>query len=344
MDEEFDWQQDDETNELVSRFEKLLESGEGHFFDVEEFETIIDYYLDIQQTSLTRSAIEWAQEQHPGSNSFKIREARLFTQEAKYNQALKILDVKEVVELNCEPTGEFSHDPEPLPENLKDIAAKVVSEKADLGIVVDPDVDRLAFVMENGEMFGEEYTLVAVADYVLQHTTGNTVSNLSSTRALRDVTEKAGGKYAAAAVGEVNVVAKMKETGAVIGGEGNGGVIYPELHYGRDALVGTALFLTYLAGCKMKVSELRATYPDYYISKNKIALKSETAVPELFQRVKAACSEFPILDTDGLKIDFPDGWVQLRTSNTEPIMRVYAESISMKKAEAYAEKVMELLK
>ncbi len=257
---------------------------------------------------------------------------------------LKALGVKEVVELNCEPTGEFAHNPEPLPENLTEIAAKVVSEKADLGIVVDPDVDRLAFVMENGEMFGEEYTLVAVADYVLQHTTGNTVSNLSSTRALRDVTEKAGGKYAAAAVGEVNVVAKMKETGAVIGGEGNGGVIYPELHYGRDALVGTALFLTYLAGRKIKISELRATCPDYFISKNKIALKQEMPVQQLFAKVRAAYSEFPILNIDGLKIDFPDGWVQLRTSNTEPVMRVYAESISMEKANAYAENVMELLK
>ncbi len=257
---------------------------------------------------------------------------------------LKALGVKDIIELNCEPTGEFAHNPEPLPENLTEISAKVVTEKADLGIVVDPDVDRLAFVMENGQMFGEEYTLVAVADYVLQHTVGNTVSNLSSTRALHDITEKAGGKYTAAAVGEVNVVAKMKETGAVIGGEGNGGVIYPELHYGRDALVGTALFLTYLAGRKMKVSELRATYPDYFISKNKIALKSETSVQRLFDKVRAAYSGFPILDIDGLKIDFPDGWVQLRTSNTEPVMRVYAESISMEKADAYAENVMELLK
>jgi len=256
---------------------------------------------------------------------------------------LKALGVKDIIELNCEPNGEFAHNPEPLPENLTEISSKVVGEKADLGIVVDPDVDRLAFVMENGEMFGEEYTLVAVADYVLQHTTGNTVSNLSSTRALRDITEKAGGKYTAAAVGEVNVVKKIKETGAVIGGEGNGGVIYPELHYGRDALAGTALFLSYLAGRKMKVSELRATYPDYFISKNKIVLKQETPVPELFQRVRAAYSEFPILDIDGLKIDFPDGWVQLRTSNTEPIMRVYAESTTMEKAKAYAGKVMELL-
>lgn len=257
---------------------------------------------------------------------------------------LKALGVKDIIELNCEPTGEFAHNPEPLPENLTEMSAKVVRENADLGIVVDPDVDRLAFVMENGEMFGEEYTLVAVADYVLQHTQGNTVSNLSSTRALRDVTEKSGGKYVAAAVGEVNVVAKMKEIHAVIGGEGNGGVIYPELHSGRDALVGTALFLTYLAGRKMKMTELRATYPDYFISKNKIALKSEILVPELFDRVRLAYAEFPMMDIDGLKIDFPDGWVQLRTSNTEPIMRVYAESTSMEKANAYAENVINLLK
>ncbi len=257
---------------------------------------------------------------------------------------LKALGVNEIVKLNCKPTGEFAHNPEPLPENLTEISAKVVSEKADLGIVVDPDVDRLAFVMENGRMFGEEYTLVAVADYVLQNTPGNTVSNLSSTRALRDVTEKAGGKYAAAAVGEVNVVKKMKEVNAVIGGEGNGGVIYPELHYGRDALVGTALFLTYLASRKQKISALRAAYPDYFISKNKIALPPGTAVQKLFDRIRTAYSEFPILDIDGLKIEFPDGWVQLRTSNTEPIMRIYAESDTMAKAVAYAEKVMDLLK
>ncbi len=257
---------------------------------------------------------------------------------------LKALGVKEVVEVNCEPTGNFAHNPEPLPENLTEISSVVVREKADLGIVVDPDVDRLAFVMENGQMFGEEYTLVAVADYILQHTPGNTVSNLSSTRALRDITEKAGGKYHAAAVGEVNVVAQMKEVRAVIGGEGNGGVIYPALHYGRDALVGTALFLTYLAQKKMKASELRATYPDYFISKNKIALNPGTPVDRLFDKVRKAYADFPILDIDGLKIEFPDGWVQLRTSNTEPIMRIYAESTSPKKAGNYAKEVMALLK
>lgn len=257
---------------------------------------------------------------------------------------LKALGVREVVEINCEPTGNFAHNPEPLPENLTEISSVVVKENADLGIVVDPDVDRLAFVMENGKMFGEEYTLVAVSDYILQQQPGNTVSNLSSTRALRDITEKAGGKYHAAAVGEVNVVAKMKETQAVIGGEGNGGVIYPELHYGRDALVGTALFLTYLAKKKMKLSRLRATYPDYFISKNKMALSPGTPVGVLFDKVRKAYAGYPILDIDGLKIEFQDGWVQLRTSNTEPIMRIYAESTSREKADEYAAQVMALLK
>ena len=257
---------------------------------------------------------------------------------------LKALGVKEVIPLNCEPTGVFAHNPEPLPKNLTEISTVVVAQSADMGIVVDPDVDRLAFVMENGEMFGEEYTLVAVADYVLQHQKGDTVSNLSSTRALRDVTEKAGGTYAASAVGEVNVVEKMKAVNAVIGGEGNGGVIYPTLHSGRDALVGTALFLTYLAQRKMKVSELRATYPDYFISKNKINLTPEMEVQQLFEKVKAAYAKFPILTIDGVKIDFPDGWVQLRTSNTEPIMRIYAESTTPEKAQRYADEIIGLLK
>ncbi len=306
---------------------------------IEEDNTFIDKHIEaILQLSLVNKELIAAAD-------FKIViDAVNSTGGLAIPRLLKALGVQKIIELNCEPTGEFAHNPEPLPENLTEISARVVAEKADLGIVVDPDVDRLAFVMENGEMFGEEYTLVAVADYVLQNKTGNTVSNLSSTRALRDITEKAGGHYAAAAVGEVNVVAKMKETGAVIGGEGNGGVIYPELHYGRDALVGTALFLTYLAKRKIKVSELRATYPDYFISKNKIALRAETPVKELFDRVRKTYSEFPILDIDGLKIEFPDGWVQLRTSNTEPIIRIYAESVSMEKAEAYAHRVMALLK
>jgi phosphomannomutase len=256
---------------------------------------------------------------------------------------LKALGVKDIIELHCEPTGDFAHNPEPLPENLTEIAEKVVAEKADLGIVVDPDVDRLAFVMENGQMFGEEYTLVAVADYILQQTPGNTVSNLSSTRALRDITEKAGGKYSAAAVGEVNVVAKMKETRAVIGGEGNGGVIYPALHYGRDALVGTALFLTYLARKNMKLSELRKLYPDYFISKNKIALEPGMQVQQIFDQLRKKYAGFPVIDIDGLKIEFADGWVHLRASNTEPILRIYAESTSAQKAEDYAREIMQFV-
>ncbi len=256
---------------------------------------------------------------------------------------LRSLGVDEIIELYCEPTGDFPHNPEPLPENLHEICKLVVKQKADIGIVVDPDVDRLALVMENGELFGEEYTLVAVADYILQSHKGNTVSNLSSTRALRDITEKAGGSYTASAVGEVNVVEKMKEVDAVIGGEGNGGVIYPELHYGRDALVGIALILTYLAKRKITLSELRKEYSDYFVSKNRIDLTDNMNVDELFDRIKAHYSNYPILTIDGVKIDFPDGWVHLRTSNTEPIMRVYAESTSMEKAQKYAREVIELI-
>lgn len=257
---------------------------------------------------------------------------------------LKAMDVEDIVELYCEPTGHFPHNPEPLPENLTEISSLITTEKADVGFVVDPDVDRLAIVMENGEMFGEEYTLVAVADYILENTKGNTASNLSSTKALRDVTEKAGGKYVASAVGEVNVVEKMKAINAVIGGEGNGGIIYPELHYGRDALVGIALFLTLLAKRKLKVSELRKTYPNYYISKNKAELTPETDIPALLDKVKAHYHSFPVLTIDGVKIEFPDGWVHLRPSNTEPILRIYAESTSMEKAESYANEVIALIK
>jgi phosphomannomutase len=255
---------------------------------------------------------------------------------------LKALGVQEVIELNCEPTGEFPHNPEPLPENLTEISRVVREQKADLGIVVDPDVDRLALVMENGEMFGEEYTLVAVADYILQHKKGNTVSNLSSSRALRDVTEKYGGNYYASAVGEVNVVKMMHEVNAVIGGEGNGGVIYPELHYGRDALVGVALLLTYLAKKRMKLSELKQTYPSYVISKNKIELKNTAVLPRLFDEIKKHYDRFPVSTIDGVKIDFEDGWVHLRPSNTEPIIRIYAESTDKSKAEAYAQDVIDL--
>ena len=245
----------------------------------------------------------------------------------------------EVVELNCDPTGEFAHNPEPLPENLTEISEVIRKEGADLGIVVDPDVDRLAFVMENGEMFVEEYTLVAVADYVLKHTKGNTVSNLSSSRALSDVTSRYEGcTYAAAAVGEVNVVKKMKDTGAVIGGEGNGGVIYPELHYGRDALVGVALFLTYFAGLNMTMSELRKTYPAYYASKNKIELTPEINVDLILETIKNRYSHEKVNDIDGVKIDFAENWVHLRKSNTEPIIRVYTEAKTMAEADALAKR------
>ena len=247
----------------------------------------------------------------------------------------------DVVELNCTPDGNFAHNPEPLPENLTEISERVVREKADLGIVVDPDVDRLALVCEKGEVFGEEYTLVSVADYVLSHTPGTAVSNLSSSRALRDVTRARGGAYHAAAVGEVNVVAKMKEVGAVIGGEGNGGVIYPELHYGRDALVGVALFLTLLAGSGKKCSELKAAYPQYHISKNKIQLAPGTDVDALLKAVREKYADEEINDIDGVKIDFPEGWVHLRKSNTEPIVRVYSESGTREAAEALAARIME---
>ena len=247
----------------------------------------------------------------------------------------------EVTELNCEPTGDFAHNPEPLPENLTGISAAVVREKADLGIVVDPDVDRLAFVSEDGTMFGEEYTLVAAADYILSLGGDSTVSNLSSSRALRDVTLRHGGSYAAAAVGEVNVVAKMKETGAVIGGEGNGGVIYPELHYGRDALVGTALFLTYLAKKNMTMTQLRATYPAYFASKNKIELTSAIDVDRLLESVKERYASEQVNDIDGVKIDFAESWVHLRKSNTEPIIRIYTEARTPAEADTLAKKFIE---
>ena len=244
----------------------------------------------------------------------------------------------EVVKINCDPTGLFAHNPEPLPQNLTEISEAVVREKADLGIVVDPDVDRLAFVCEDGSMFVEEYTLVAVADYILSQTPGNTVSNLSSSRALRDVTESYGATYSASAVGEVNVVAKMKEVGAVIGGEGNGGVIYPELHYGRDALVGTALFLTYLAARNMTMTELRHTYPAYYASKNKIELTPAIDVDKVLVEIKRRYADEQINDIDGVKIDFADSWVHLRKSNTEPIIRIYTEAKSMQEADDLAQK------
>ncbi|MDE7420289.1 MAG: phosphoglucosamine mutase [Muribaculaceae bacterium] len=256
---------------------------------------------------------------------------------------LRALGVKNVIELNCEPNGNFAHTPEPIPENLTQIADLMKMGKADVGFVVDPDVDRLAIVMENGEMFVEEYTLVAVADYILSHTPGSTVSNLSSSRALRDVTRRHGCEYNAAAVGEVNVVAKMKETGAVIGGEGNGGVIYPELHYGRDALVGVAIFLTLLAKSGKKVSELKKTYPPYQIAKNKLQLTPDIDVDAILLAVKDKFAGCEITDIDGVKIDFPESWVHLRKSNTEPIIRIYSEAETMEKAEALAEEIKSVI-
>ena len=256
-------------------------------------------------------------------------------------QLLEALGVTTIEKLHCEPTGEFAHNPEPLPEHLRDIAKVLEKGGFDLGIVVDPDVDRLALVSENGEMFGEEYTLVAVADYVLKTLGGgNTVSNLSSTRALRDVTEKAGGRYAAAAVGEVNVVTKMKETNAVIGGEGNGGIIYPELHYGRDALVGIALFLTHLAKTGLTASRLRASYPGYFISKNKIELTPEIDTDHVLVQMQKRYAKQPVNTIDGVKIEFDKEWVHLRKSNTEPIIRIYAESSSNATADYLAQKII----
>ena len=246
----------------------------------------------------------------------------------------------EVVKLYCEPNGHFPHNPEPLKEHLTDICKWVVDEKADFGIVVDPDVDRLAFISENGEMFGEEYTLVAIADYVLSKTPGNTVSNMSSSRALRDVTQNYNQNYEASAVGEVNVVELMKKNNAIIGGEGNGGIIYPELHYGRDAIVGVALFLTYLAEKKCKVSELRASYPQYFMSKNKIELTPSINVDRLLEKMIQKYSSENITTIDGVKIDFSENWVHLRKSNTEPIIRIYTEAKTQQIADELAEKMI----
>lgn len=253
---------------------------------------------------------------------------------------LRALGVEDIEEMYCTPDGHFPHNPEPLPENLRDISEKLKKGKYDLGIVVDPDVDRLCFMNEDGSPFGEEYTLVAVADYVLSQTPGNTVSNLSSTRALRDVTEKRGGQYQAAAVGEVNVVNKMKETHAIIGGEGNGGIIYPESHYGRDALVGIGLFLTHLAKFGKTISRLRASYPNYHISKNKIELTPEINVDMILEEVKKKYKKQPINDIDGVKIEFDKEWVHLRKSNTEPIIRIYSESESQATADHLANKII----
>lgn len=258
-------------------------------------------------------------------------------------ELLKQLGVETVTGLYTEPTGDFQHNPEPLEKNLGDIMQLMKKGNYDVAFVVDPDVDRLAMICEDGKMYGEEYTLVTVADYILKHTPGNTVSNLSSTRALRDVTRKYGMKYYASAVGEVNVTTKMKEVGAVIGGEGNGGVIYPAIHYGRDALVGIALLLSHIAHEGKKLSELRATYPSYFMAKNRIDLKPDTDVPSILAKVKELYKDEEINDIDGVKIDFADAWVHLRSSNTEPIIRVYSEAASPEKAEVIGQKVMSVV-
>jgi phosphomannomutase len=258
---------------------------------------------------------------------------------------LEALGVKKINKIHCEPHGDFAHNPEPLPEHLRDLSAEVLKTRSDIGISVDPDVDRLALVCEDGEMFGEEYTLVAVADAVLKHHQGgNTVSNLSSTRALRDVTEKIGGKYFASAVGEVNVVNMMKSTNAIIGGEGNGGVILPEIHYGRDALVGIAIFLTHLAKYGKSASMLRKSYPNYYISKNKIELTPQINVDKILENIQEKYKNQPINTIDGVKIEFEKEWVHLRKSNTEPIIRIYSESQSLSTADTLAKKIIEDIK
>jgi len=323
---------------------QLAESPELNFAEVDDLGqvTLLDDEIDrhIQRVL----ALDLVDVEAIGKANFRVAvDAVNSTGGIAIPRLLKALGVKDVVELNCEPTGHFAHNPEPIPANLTDIAATVAREHCDLGIVVDPDVDRLALVCETGEMFGEEYTLVSVADYILQHTPGNTVSNLSSSRALRDVTRRyAGCEYNAAAVGEVNVTTLMRQTGAVIGGEGNGGVIYPALHYGRDALVGVALFLTLLAKKGCKVSELRKTYPEYIISKNRIDLTPDIDVDALLARLAKKYQETPnctVTTIDGVKIDFEDGWVHLRKSNTEPIIRIYSESATESRANELAEEV-----
>lgn len=322
----------------------LADAEDFHFAEVDDLGDIIknDSYIDIHIDEVLNLSLV---------NADTIREKEFKVVVDGVNSTggiaipklLKELGV-EVVELYCDPTGHFPHNPEPLKEHLSDICDLVVKEKADFGIVVDPDVDRLAFISNDGEMFGEEYTLVACADYVLGKTKGNTVSNLSSSRALRDITEKHGGTYTAAAVGEVNVVAKMKETDAVIGGEGNGGIIYPESHYGRDSLVGTALFLMLMAEKGGTVAELRASYPSYFMSKKKIELTPELDVDGILLAMAKKYKDEQISTIDGVKIDFPQNWVHLRKSNTEPIIRIYTEAKSQAEANDLADAIISEIK
>jgi phosphomannomutase len=338
-----------EKGEFISAHDgaEILRIAEAEEFDFAEVEKLGKYSLNDKYFKKHIDLIlkyKWVDVKAIKKANFKIAvDAVNSTGGIIVPQLLKALGVKKVVQLYCEPTGKFPHNPEPLPEHLKEISKVVVKNKCHLGIVVDPDVDRLAFIQEDGKAFGEEYTLVAVADYLLSKKKGNTVSNLSSTRALRDVTENAKGKYTAAAVGEVNVVTAMKETKAIIGGEGNGGIIIPDLHYGRDALIGIGLFLTHLAKSKMKASTLRKSYPEYFISKNKIELTPKIDVDKVLVAIKEKYASEKINSIDGVKIDFEASreWVHLRKSNTEPIIRIYAESQSEKKAGALAQRMID---
>lgn len=327
----------EEGNEVL----RLADSDEVRFAEVDDLGTVTEDLNTIDAHIERVLALPLVDKDAISKANFRVAvDAVNSTGGIAIPRLLKALGVKEVVELNCEPTGLFAHNPEPLPQNLTEIASVVPAKNCDLGIVVDPDVDRLALVCETGEMFGEEYTLVSVAEYVLQHTPGNTVSNMSSTRALRDVTEKMGQSYAASAVGEVNVTTMMKQTNAVIGGEGNGGVIYPALHYGRDALVGVALFLTNMAKRGMKASQLRATYPNYVISKNRKDLTPDMDVDGILRQMADKYKNERVSTIDGVKIDFADSWAHLRKSNTEPIIRVYCEAHTAEQADALAQKII----
>ena len=319
---------------------EIAESDKYQFAEVDDLGsvTVIDDYIDKHIEEVLQ--LELVDAEAVSKAGFKVVvDAVNSTGGIAIPGLLKKMGV-EVVELYCEPNGHFPHNPEPLKEHLEDICKLVPKENADLGIVVDPDVDRIAFIDEKGQMFGEEYTLVACSDYVLSETPGNTVSNLSSSRALRDVTKKHGGNYQASAVGEVNVVQLMKDSEAVIGGEGNGGIIYPEAHYGRDSLVGAALFLTYLAKKQVKVSELKESYPQYFMSKNKIQLTPDLDVDGILKSVKERHSKEEISTVDGVKIDFPENWVHLRKSNTEPIIRIYTEAKSQQEADELAQEMI----
>jgi phosphomannomutase len=343
---------------------KLL-NNKGEFLNAEEGQWILDYaekgevkFADVNKLGKLTTSDEYIQKhidvilKHPlvdikaiKKKNFKIVVDPVNSTGAiSVPQLLRALGVDDIIVINEEVTGNFAHNPEPLPGNLRELGKAVEKQNAHLGIAVDPDVDRLCFINEDGSLFGEEYTLVAVADYILSNKKGNTVSNLSSTRALRDITEKHGGVYTPSAVGEVNVVKKMKETNAVIGGEGNGGIIVPELHYGRDALIGIALFLSHLAKFGKSIRALRGTYPDYFMSKNKIELNEDVNVKQIFKAIKDKYKKQPVNTEDGLRIDFDTDWVHLRTSNTEPIIRIYSESTSETMANNIAKRIMEDIK